>query len=247
MYGGIAIGAPLAELLSASGGFEAVAWVSILLASIGITIALFLTPYGSMDGKRAPFHQTLGFVALPGLGLLLASVGYGTILGFSKLLFQHNGWGSGFLAITCFGFTYVAVRMFFGGLPDKYGGVRVAYWSLILESIGQSLLFWSLNEYVALLGAALSGAGFSLVVPALGVEAVRRVSFQDRGSAMAGYLAFFDLAFGVAMPFAGLLADIYAIKAVYFLGFLCALVGLVIVIRIKSEGALRHQRGGFVE
>lgn len=235
MYGGIAVGAPLAGLLSGSGSFEPVAWVSILLAFVGISIVFFLCPYGPIGGMRAPFRHTLRLVAQPGLGLLLASVGYGAILGFVSLYFQHNGWSSGFLAISGFGFAYVAVRVFFGGLPDKYGGVKVAIWSLIIESTGQALLFVGSNEYVALLGAALTGAGFSLVVPAFGVEAVRRVAHQNRGAAMAGYLAFFDLAFGAAIPLAGLLADAYAIGIVYLLGLLCTLAGLIVAIKMKSS------------
>jgi len=235
MYGGIAVGAPLAGLLSVSGSFEPVAWVSILLAIVGISISIRLCPYGPIGGIRAPFRHTLRLVAQPGLGLLLASVGYGAILGFVNLYFQHNGWSSGFFAISGFGFAYVAVRVFFGGLPDKYGGVKVAIWSLIIESMGQALLFFGSNEYVALLGAALSGAGFSLVVPAFGVEAVRRVSHQDRGAAMAGYLAFFDLAFGAAIPLAGLLADAYTIGVVYLLGLLCTLAGLTIATKMKPR------------
>jgi MFS family permease len=235
MYGGIAIGAPLAGLLITSGGFEAVAWASILLASAGASIVLFLPPYSPTGGVRIPFNHTLSLIIQPGLGLLLASVGYGAILGFANLFFQHNGWNSSNIAISGFGFAYVATRVLFGGLPDKYGGVRVAFWSLILESIGQAFLFFAPNEYIALLGAVLSGAGFSLVVPAFGLEAVRRVPPQSRGSAMAGYLMFFDLAFGAAIPLAGLLADAYAIRTVYLLGLLCALVGLIMTIKMRPN------------
>jgi MFS family permease len=235
MYGGIAVGAPLAGLLGATGGFEPMAWALILLACGGASIVFFLPSYDPIRGKHEPFHHTLRLIIQPGLGLLLASVGYGMILGFANLFFQHNGWSTSFFAISGFGFAYVAARVFFGGLPDKYGGVKIAFWSLALESLGQALLFFGTTEYVALLGAILSGAGFSLVVPAFGVEAVRRVPPQNRGSAMAGYLAFFDLAFGAAIPLAGLLADAYAIRAVYLLGLLCALAGLSIAIKMKPR------------
>ena len=235
MYGGIAVGAPLAGLVSAAGSLEPVAWVSTLLAIIGLSISVRQHSYGPIGGIRQPFRHTLNLVAQPGLGLLLASVGYGAILGFVTLYFQSNGWSSGFFALSGFGFAYVAVRVFWGGLPDKYGGVKVAIWSLIIEATGQALLFFGSNEYSALLGAALSGAGFSLVVPGFGVEAVRRVSHQNRGAAMAGYLAFFDLAFGAAIPLAGLLADAYRIEVVYLLGLLCALFGLTIAVRMKSS------------
>lgn len=122
MYGGIAIGAPLAGLLSASGGFEAVAWASVVLAGVGASFVYFLQPYDPIEGMRASFRHTLGLVVQPGLGLLLASVGYGAILGFSSLFFQYNGWSSGFFAISGFGFAYVVVRVFFGGLAVRTRG-----------------------------------------------------------------------------------------------------------------------------
>jgi MFS family permease len=233
MYGGIAVGAPLAGLLNGVGGFDLVAGVSILAAAASASIVYSLPRYGPVGGTRASFHRTAILIAQPGLGLLFATVGYGAILGFANLLFQSNGWRFGYFAISGFGAAYVAVRVFFGGLPDKYGGVRVAFWSSIVESAGQALLFVGTNEYVAVLGAVLSGAGFSLVVPSFGVEAVRRALRQNRGAAMAAYLAFFDLAFGAAIPLAGLLADTYAIRSVYLLGLVCSLGGLVVAITLK--------------
>lgn len=232
MYGGIAVGAPLVGLLGPAGGLVPVAWLSVLLGGIGASIIFLLRPYAPTGGVRAPFHRALRLIAQPGTGLLLASVGYGTILGFVNLLFQHNGWSTQLSAISGFGLAYVVVRVFFGGLPDKYGGVRIAFWSLIIESVGQALLYSAANEYVALLGSVFSGAGFSLVVPAFGVEAVRRVPPESRGAAVAGYLVFFDLAFGVAIPFAGVLADVYAIRVVYLFGLVCSLAGLLLAARM---------------
>lgn len=235
MYGGLALGAPLAGLLGDTGAFWPVAVACLVLAGCGGIIIFRMHAYDPLAGRQPPFLKTFQLVIEPGLGLLLASVGYGMILGFANLFFLHNGWQLGYLAVFGFGLTYVAARLFFGGLPDKYGGARIALWSLGVEVLGQTLLLISPNEYTALLGCALSGAGFSLVVPALGVEAIRRTPQQSRGSAMAGYLAFFDLAFGVAIPLAGLAADMAGIRIVYLLGLSGALGGLIIAKRIERR------------
>jgi hypothetical protein len=50
------------------------------------------------------------------------------------------------------------------------------------------------GQAIAALGALLTGSGFALVYPALGVEAVRRVLPQSHGLAMGAYIAFLDVA-----------------------------------------------------
>ncbi len=59
---------------------------------------------------------------------------------------------------------------------------------------------------MAKIGTFLTGAGFSLVFPALGVVAVKAVPQHNQGSALATYTVFMDLSLGVAGA-AGRIAD----------------------------------------
>ncbi|WP_339051054.1 hypothetical protein [Rickettsiella endosymbiont of Xylota segnis] len=83
-------------------------------------------------------------------------------------------------------------------MPDRFGGVRVVILSLIVECIRQGLMFMAGAQDLVFLGSALSGFGFSLAVPALGIEALKQIPTQNRGRAMGFFLAFFDLSFCIS-------------------------------------------------
>ena len=51
----------------------------------------------------------------------------------------------------------------------------------------------------------------------------------NRGSAMGAFVAFLDIAYGVAGPAAGLVAGLFGYPAVYLLGAASAMVGAALV------------------
>ena len=72
----------------------------------------------------------------------------------------------------------------FGHLADRFGGAKVALICAIIEAVGLASMWLSPWFRFALVGAALTGIGYSLVYPGFGVEAVRKVPVQSRGLAM---------------------------------------------------------------
>ena len=65
---------------------------------------------------------------------------------------------------------------------------------------------------------------------ALGVEALKRVSPANRGSAMGAFVAFLDIAYGMSGPAAGAIAGHFGYAAVYLFGAVCALAGAALMI-----------------
>ena len=59
----------------------------------------------------------------------------------------------------------------------------------------------------------------------------------NRGSAMGGFVAFLDIAYGLAGPGASLVAGQFGYAAVYLLGTASALLGAALVIASRSTQA----------
>jgi predicted MFS family arabinose efflux permease len=165
----------------------------------------------------------LGAVKLPGLGLTCASAGFAMINAFVALLFVQRGWGGAALAFTSLGSGFIAARLVAGHLPDQVGGARVAMVCVLLEAVGQLLLWSSPTPLLACAGAAFTGAGYSLAFQSFGVEAVRRVPPQSRGAAMGGYVVFQDVSMGLAAPLGGWFAAHAGLASVYLAGAAAAL------------------------
>jgi MFS family permease len=231
MYAAIGFGSPigvrLMEHQDIAGGFAAVAAGIVVCSLLATIVAAFAKKIERHDGERLPFTRVVGRVAPFGAGLALATIAFGAIGTFAALDFQSKGWDGAGLALLAFGGAYVLTRMLFGGWPDRFGGARVAAWSLIIECAGQILLWLAPVPAVALVGAILTGVGFSLVFPSLGIEAVKHVTPANRGAALGAYVAFFDIGFGVSGPITGAIAGALGYPWVFAAGAVCAAAGLL--------------------
>ena len=85
---------------------------------------------------------------------------------------------------------------------------------------------------LALAGAVLTGFGYSLVYPGLGVEAVHRAPPESRGLAMGAYTAFLDLALGIASPVLGLVASGAGLDTVFLISAVSVLCAAAVAMRI---------------
>src|SRR5476651_2516056 len=171
-YGALAIGAPMGVLLVQSLGIWSMGVSIILLASLGFALAWNKPPTPIVHGERMPFLHVLGRVLPHGTGLALGSIGFGTIATFITLYYASHSWPNAVVCLSLFGGCFIAARLLFGNFINRLGGFRVAIACLAVETLGLLLLWLAPNPSLALAGAALTGFGFSLVFPALGVEAV---------------------------------------------------------------------------
>lgn len=230
MFAALAIGAPVGMSLHLAYGLKAAMLACTAAPLVAMVIAAGAPSYRSAAGPRLPFYRVLGQIWREGAGLMLQGVGLSGLTAFASLYFAARGWEHAGLVMTAFGIGFIFVRVALGHLPDRAGGYRVAIWSLAVEAAGQSLLWGAPNEAVALGGALVTGLGCALVFPALGVEALKRVPPANGGSAMGAFVAFLDIAYGLAGPAAGIVAGAFGYASVYLLGAACAVAGIGVVL-----------------
>jgi MFS family permease len=225
-YGALAIGAPLGVFLENTIGFAAIGVSVMVLGFASIFLAVRLPRVPVAKGEKQPFHHVFGKVAPHGLGLALGSVGFGVLATFITLDFAHRHWPGAAFALTLFGALFVSARLMFSNAINQMGGFKVAMTCLFVESLGLGLLWLTQTEPLAFAGAALTGFGFSLVFPALGVEAVRHIPAQDKGTALGAYAVFMDFSLMVVGPAAGAIIGGWGYPPIYLFAMASVLVAL---------------------
>ena len=236
-YGGIALGAPLGVIVAGHGpeGFTMLGAIPVLLGSIGLWLASRRPAVVPAPGVRLPFLAILGKVLPHGSALGLGSLGFGVIAAFIALfyaahLWPARGWTGAASTLSVFGLMFVASRLVFAKAIGRFGGYRVGMASLAAEALGLLILWQSTSPLAALCGAALTGAGFALVFPAIGVEAVKRVGPENRGSALGAYSVFLDISLGLSGPVLGLIAN----RAGYGILFLVAAIACLMALALTA-------------
>ena len=239
MYAAIAAGAPLGITLmkyqSAFGGFAAASVAMIVFSLLTVPAAAYVAPVAPQGGERLAFLKVVGRIFPSGMGLALATLGFGAIGAFAALDFQNRGWpGAGFV-LASFGVAYIATRLAFGDWPDRFGGARVAAWSLLVEAGGLAMLWLAPMPALAFAGAILTGIGNALVFPSFGVEAVKRVPPASRGAALGAYVAFFDVGFGLGGPLNGFFAGALGYPSVFAVSALGAAIAIIATRRARRR------------
>jgi MFS family permease len=215
MFAAFAIGAPAGSALYAADGFAAIALATAVAPLLTLLLVAPLPAVAPSRHARLSFAKVIGAVWMPGFGSAFGSVGFGAVTTFIALLFAKHGWANGWLAYTAYAVGFILARVFLSHVADAIGGAKVALVCAVIEAVGQALIWLAVRPEMALVGAALTGFGFSLVYPGFGVEAVRRVPAQSRGLAMGAYTAFLDLAQGLASPALGLIATGASLNALF--------------------------------
>ncbi|WP_367164774.1 MFS transporter [Kosakonia cowanii] len=234
-YGAMALGAPLGVLCYHYGGLHGLAVTIMAVALLAVLLALPRAAVKASKGKPLPFRAVLGRVWLYGLALALGSAGFGVIATFITLYYDARGWDGAAFALTLFSVAFVGARLLFPNGINRFGGLNVALICFAVETCGLLLVGLAVDPWMVKLGVFLTGAGFSLVFPALGVVAVKAVPQHNQGSALATYTVFMDLSLGVTGPLAGLLMAWAGVSSIYLAAAGLVAIALLLAWRLKQR------------
>lgn len=235
MFGALAVGAPVGSLVFESWGFLGIAFAAVVVPLLALALVQPLGALLPVPRPPAAMSAVVAAVLLPGIGFALSGITFGSVTSFLVLYFSVSGWAYGALAFTAFAVALILTRVLFGHLPDRLGGARVATWSLLVQGGGLALIAMAGSQWAAVLGAAISGAGFSLVFPGLGIEAVRRAPAGSSGLAMGTYNAFLDAALGFGSPALGVLAAAAGIGSVFLASAIASVIAVPIALHLQWE------------
>lgn len=235
MFVALALGAPLGSLLFASFGFVSIGLATCVGAAVLLPLVAAMPAIRPTPQSRKAARLVLRAVWIPGLAMAFSSLGYGIMTAFSVLLFVQRGWQPAWLSFTAFAAALIVARVFFGSLPDRFGGARTAMISIIIHSAGLALIWLSSYAWLAFVGSAMAGFGYALVYPGFGMEAVARTPADVRGLAMGIYTAFIDLALGLLAPLLGLIANVIGLGRIFLITALLALCAVPIAMWLRSQ------------
>jgi MFS family permease len=234
-FGGIAIGAPLGVTIESLGGFWLIGIVMVAGGLLVLPLAAASPATTLARGPQIPMGRVFGRVLPHGAALALGSLGFGTIASFVTLFFASRHWGHAAIALSAFGGFFILSRLLFVSSIARQGGLRIACVSFLGEAGGLLVLGLSASPFFAIVGAALTGFGFALVFPALGVEAFQRVPATSRGAALGVFSVFLDVALGITGPLAGLLVGVYGYPSIFVIAAVAAVAGCGITVALGAR------------
>ncbi|MEI2265263.1 MFS transporter [Erwinia sp. CGal63] len=232
-YLAMAMGAPLGVMLNSAFGIPGFAVLIMLMALFGFWLAARRPAVVAAVGQRIPFSKVFSRIWPYGLCLGLGTIGFGTIATFITLYFSSHDWRGAAFSLSLFSLGFVAMRLIFSSFIGRFGGIRVSLFSFAVEGVGLLIIWQAHSPLMADIGAFLTGSGFSLIFPALGVEAIRQVAPQNQGSALGLYSAFLDFGLGITGPVAGLLIGRWGTDSIYLAAAVVVLFALAVSWRLQ--------------
>ena len=235
---GMGIGPTLGEYVLDRTNYT-VAWLmlaGLVTAACGVSWGLSHRP-GDPHAEPSPLIHRAAI--WPGLVTLFGVFGFNGYLVFAALYAHEIGLDNVGPVFMVSSGTMVLARLLFGRVPDIVGPIRAGTGALMV-TIAATVLLAMWNAPMGLfVGAAMVSLGLSLQSPSFMVIAIEGVSDRERGSAMATYTAFFDIANAMIGPILGTIIAASGYRPAFLVS---AGAGVVSMVLLRGVVAPRWRR-----
>jgi MFS family permease len=237
VYGGLAFGPALGELVLGSHRYVLTWLVSSALALVAAIVGCTLAetdPKRLPGADRADVHdrpkQPLIHPAAvrPGIVLMLGLIGLAGFSAFVSLYARNELHLSGAgIVFLIYGVTILLVRVFGARAPDRLGPIRAGTYALVLCASGMAVIALVPSVAGLIVGTVVFAGGMSLLYPALLVMALADVPDTERGSVVGTFSSFFDLSQGLGALLCGTAQQLFGYRAAFAIGAVLAAAGCV--------------------
>ncbi len=236
LWGGLAIGPLLGELVLADDRYDAV-WLTAAGCSAAAALLALALPETRPDATaRASRPARLVHPAAigPGLVLVASVVGFAGFNAFVALYARDLGLSGAGAVFLLFAGIVVGIRIFGRRLPDRLGAKKASGSALVLLAAGLLTIgVW--NAPIGLfVGTAVFAVGQALAFPALMTLAVAAAPPTERSSVVGTFSACADVGFAVGALGLGGVAAAVGYEGVFVVGALSSVAGALLLARIPT-------------
>lgn len=249
IYGGLAFGPVLGELVLDAGGYDITWFVSAALAGVAAALGACTREVARPSGT-APGTSVINRAALvPGTVLCSGLIALAAFTAFVPLYVDQVGLSGADSVFLVYGGLVLAVRIVGARLPDRLGGLRAAAIALVATTSGMTVMAVWKSVAGLFTGTVLFAAGASLLYPALLLLALGGAPDTERASVVGTFSSFFDLSQAFGSLIVGGVAAVTTYQGAFGAGAVSAAAGLILL-RLLTRRPLRRveivDEGAFV-
>jgi MFS family permease len=236
LWGGLALGPLLGELVLGEDRFDAVWLVAAGCCVLAAILGLSLPETGQRRSSGEEFGRLVHPAAIgPGLVLALMVLGFAGLGTFGALYARELGLdGAGAVFLT-YSAVIVATRIVGRQIPDRLGPKRTAGFALVLLASGLLVIgLWNVPAGL-FAGTVVVALGHALAFPSLMTLAVNSAPASERSSVVGTFSAFTELGFLVGSLTLGAIASSVGYDGVFVVCALGPLLGALLLARIADS------------
>jgi MFS family permease len=239
VWGGLAVGPLLGELVLGDDRFDAVWLTAAAFALAGGLVGFVLPetrPEASAETGRGRLFTRAA--TLPGLALTCSTVGFAGFAAFVPLYARDIGMSGAGAVFAVNAAVVVAIRSLGRRIPDRVGPKRTATLALVLVALGFLAIALSASPAGLFAGTVVLATGQALVFPALMTLAVAAAPIAERSAVVGSFTAFADLGFAVGAIGLGAVETTAGADGVFAVAACVAALGLVPLRRARHRPAV---------